>query len=517
MPDDIRELRHPDFYGLQLAEQPVTQGARLARNVDTWKYGLLNKRPGLRRMNHRQYTGQIVGIADIQRICDYGKFLILSGFAAGGEVYEHQQTWADPCPPSGSGGPDGGGGGGGTGGGANPEPPFNENWPPVAAASVDEPVICLGVTVNFTGDASWDPDGEIVSYFWDFGDGNTSLLANPSHTYAADGLYNVTLTVTDNEGVSTTSEPFTVGVLAFAVGDSVQDALLLDNAYDVAISGEFAYVVNIGNGRLAKIRIADMTITGNCVLTAGAGARHVVTDGTHAYVSSNGADAVDKVRLSDMALVATVANPVTLQSAAGIAVAGGFAYVACTLPGNRVTKIRTADMVIVGNQQDNVNLFTAWAICISGDSAYVGCWALGTARLTRVRLSDLAVLGSVQDLVHLDQIYHVCADDSFAYCATSNHVTKVSIPALVVTDWDANGAFGGAFGIALSADTGYLYITYGGTDRVGRMLASDMTPLEDVVDAVFLDSAYKIAHSEGVVCVTTRNPTDRCTRMDCAL
>ena len=94
MPDDIREQRHPDFFGLQLAEQPVTDGARIARNVDTWKYGLLNKRPGIRRMNHRHYTGQIVALADIQRICDYGKFLVISGFGLTGEVDRWSSRWA---------------------------------------------------------------------------------------------------------------------------------------------------------------------------------------------------------------------------------------------------------------------------------------------------------------------------------------------------------------------------------------------------------------------------------------
>jgi len=219
MPDDIRELRHPDFFGLQLAEQPVTQGARIARNVDTWKYGLLNKRPGLRRMNHRQYTGQIVALADLQRICDYGKFLILSGFAAGGEVYEHQQTWADPCPASGSGGPDGGGGGGGTGGsitptGNPPEPPFEENWPPVVAASADTAATCVGVPIAFSSAGCWDPDGAVVMYLWDFGDGNISPQANPIHVYDTPGNYNVTLTVTDNDGGSSTSAAIPISIVA---------------------------------------------------------------------------------------------------------------------------------------------------------------------------------------------------------------------------------------------------------------------------------------------------------------
>jgi len=57
------------------------------------------------------------------------------------------------------------------------------------------------LTVTFT-DQSYDPDGSIVSWNWNFGDGGTSGAQNPVHTYPASGTYTVTLTVTDNEGAT---------------------------------------------------------------------------------------------------------------------------------------------------------------------------------------------------------------------------------------------------------------------------------------------------------------------------
>ena len=54
--------------------------------------------------------------------------------------------------------------------------------------------------VDFDATASNDLDGTIVSYAWDFGDGNTGSGATTSHTYATPGEYVVTLTVTDNHG-----------------------------------------------------------------------------------------------------------------------------------------------------------------------------------------------------------------------------------------------------------------------------------------------------------------------------
>ena len=71
------------------------------------------------------------------------------------------------------------------------------NQPPVAAFSSS----CSALTCNFTSTSS-DPDGSIASYSWTFGDGGTSTVQNPSHSYAAAGSYTVTLTVTDNQGAT---------------------------------------------------------------------------------------------------------------------------------------------------------------------------------------------------------------------------------------------------------------------------------------------------------------------------
>ena len=56
--------------------------------------------------------------------------------------------------------------------------------------------------LNFI-DFSW-PIDEIASWAWDFGDGNTSTDQNPVHTYAAAGFYNVTLTITTDDGCTST-------------------------------------------------------------------------------------------------------------------------------------------------------------------------------------------------------------------------------------------------------------------------------------------------------------------------
>jgi len=80
------------------------------------------------------------------------------------------------------------------------------NLPPVANFTFTTNYL----TATFT-DTSTDPDGSVVAWSWNFGDGATSTLRDPVHTYAAAGTYNVTLTATDNDGATNPiTKPVTV-------------------------------------------------------------------------------------------------------------------------------------------------------------------------------------------------------------------------------------------------------------------------------------------------------------------
>jgi PKD repeat protein len=84
----------------------------------------------------------------------------------------------------------------GGGGGESP------NTSPVAVIGADKLSGPAPLTVNFSASGSYDPDGDNLSYQWNFGDGATASGANASHTYSAVGNHVATLTVTDSRGAS---------------------------------------------------------------------------------------------------------------------------------------------------------------------------------------------------------------------------------------------------------------------------------------------------------------------------
>lgn len=76
-----------------------------------------------------------------------------------------------------------------------------DNIPPIALFTYSPTELMVGEDVQFI-DESTDPEGEPLSRLWNFGDGHTSTAKNPAHKYQSKGTYEVTLTVTDDEGLT---------------------------------------------------------------------------------------------------------------------------------------------------------------------------------------------------------------------------------------------------------------------------------------------------------------------------
>ena len=178
-------------------------------------------------------------------------------------------------------------------------PPANK--PPTAAFGST----CTAGGCSFDASASTDPDGSIVDYSWDFGDGTAagSGIA-PSHAYSATGDYPVTLTVTDNSGAqrsvrhtvsitSLTRQIQFVGASHSAAGSSTSKSVTVPAAATV---GDTMLLVLTGS-------------TSNTWSSPGSGWTKVGTTVTNATINSSAW--VKQVAAGDPGSTVTVTSPTT--------------------------------------------------------------------------------------------------------------------------------------------------------------------------------------------------------------
>ncbi|HSM03223.1 MAG TPA: PKD domain-containing protein [Longimicrobiales bacterium] len=158
---------------------------------------------------------------------------------------------------------------------------------------------CTALSCDFDASGS---TGSIVDYDWDFGDGTLGSGISPSHTYAAGGSYDVTLTVTDTEaatdeqtqGVSV-SEPPVGGGSAPAV-DGFSAVTRSNGPWDRA---DVSWSVSDADGDLAQVTVSLATSGGQVLdaittIVSGSGA-----SGTTALKTRNGNPARIVIMVSD--------------------------------------------------------------------------------------------------------------------------------------------------------------------------------------------------------------------------
>ena len=194
----------------------------------------------------------------------------------------------------------------------NPTAPVNQA--PVASftATADQ----LKLTVN--GTASSDPDGSILSYAWDFGDGGTATGATPAvHTYATAGSKSVTLTVTDNKGaVNSSTQPVEVTAPPVNVGPTASFTFTKSNL-----------TLNVESASTDP----DGTITGYA-WNFGDNATAVDAAAVHTYASA-GTYPVTLTVTDNNGVIGTVTQSVTVAAAApaNAAPVAGFTFTAANL------------------------------------------------------------------------------------------------------------------------------------------------------------------------------------------
>ena len=174
---------------------------------------------------------------------------------------------------------------------------------PVANASATPSVGTAPLVVQFDGSSSFDQDGTIVSYNWNFGDGTTGTGVTASHTYGA-GSYTATLTVTDNTGLTSTTsisiqaqpptattvmfvQSIALAVLRQPSGDSLRATVKIVDTAGNPVSG--ATVSGSFNSVVSGTATATTDANGHAVLTSRRSKKNGTVTFTVTNVSRTGA------------------------------------------------------------------------------------------------------------------------------------------------------------------------------------------------------------------------------------
>jgi PKD repeat protein len=123
------------------------------------------------------------------------------------------------------------------------------NTPPIANFAADKYSGTVPLTVAFDASSSYDSDGTIASYSWDFGDGTTGSGVMSSHVYTSPNIYRVSMSVTDNKGASSSTWK-SIDAKSGTSGENSQNILTKGKiSISSQPSGAQVYVDNIVKGK----------------------------------------------------------------------------------------------------------------------------------------------------------------------------------------------------------------------------------------------------------------------------
>ena len=153
------------------------------------------------------------------------------------------------------------------------------NTPPTVVASASPRNGYAPLRVRFSSTGTGDPDGDLLDYSWDFGDGTGSSLAHPEHTYTTNGDYTARLTVSDRRGGIRSTN------LSLVVGDSAPSVNITSPTQGtsfkvgdvITFSGE---AIDVEDGRIPADRLSWTITLNHCTY----GTCHA-----HPYTSQTGA------------------------------------------------------------------------------------------------------------------------------------------------------------------------------------------------------------------------------------
>ena len=145
------------------------------------------------------------------------------------------------------------------------------NTPPTAAFAVSSTSGKAPLNITFNGSSSSDSNGTITSYNWSFGDGSSAMGQSATHAYSTPGTFSATLSVTDNQGAtSTASRTITVQADSQPAATNLETGDVLVSSAWARVSFESAFTNPIviagppkgNNSDPCVVRIRNITQTG---------------------------------------------------------------------------------------------------------------------------------------------------------------------------------------------------------------------------------------------------------------
>ncbi|PJB14351.1 MAG: hypothetical protein CO118_09045 [Flavobacteriales bacterium CG_4_9_14_3_um_filter_32_8] len=115
--------------------------------------------------------------------------------------------------------------------------------------SANQTWICLGDTTTFT---SYSSPTIATSWYWDFGDGDTSNIQNPIHAYNSPGSYDVTLIASDGIDTDSLTKPFFINVDSLIVDFTFNINIDTVNFYDQSFPA-YLWDWNFGDGNTSML------------------------------------------------------------------------------------------------------------------------------------------------------------------------------------------------------------------------------------------------------------------------
>ncbi len=120
------------------------------------------------------------------------------------------------------------------------DPSGNKNNTKSPFPNVNGPYLgVIAIEVSFDGSKSFDLDGNLTSYKWDFGDGTTGSGIKTDHIYTSKGNYTVTLTVTDNEGNTNSNSTYASIISSVKQTTSSSTINNIENQYLITLNELF--------------------------------------------------------------------------------------------------------------------------------------------------------------------------------------------------------------------------------------------------------------------------------------